>query len=92
MCSSRCLVASQKLFDLLHRREKRKSWLVTTPYLHWSDSSVAIGGYLGAVRLMVCVCVSLEGKEGIKARPALLGSLSRMVLWGEDYTTTHRKT
>ena len=25
------------------------------------------------------VCVSLGGKEGVKARPALLGSLRRMV-------------
>ena len=28
----------------------------------------------------VCVCVSLDGKEGVKARPALLGSLRRKVL------------
>ena len=39
--------------------------------------------------LRVCVraCMSLEGKEGVKARPALLGSLRRMVLWGDGYTT-----
>ena len=45
------------------------------------------------VCVCVCaqVCVSLDGKEGIKARPALLGSLRRKVLWVGDYATKHIK-
>ena len=41
-----------------------------------------------SVSLCVCVCVSLDGKEGVKARPAVLGSLRRRVLWVGDYATT----
>ena len=43
---------------------------------------------LPAMCVCVCVCVSLDGKEGVKARPALLGSLRRKVLWVGDYATT----
>ena len=43
------------------------------------------------VRVCVCVCVSLDGREGVKARPALLGSLRRKVLWVGDYATKHIK-
>ena len=39
----------------------------------------------------MCVWVSLEGKEGVKARPALLGSLRRMVLWVGGYVTRKHK-